>query len=444
MEKEEKKMETKEIIVREIKKNKESFLRDLQKLMQVESVKGPAEKHAPFGIGPKNALDTVLTIAENLGFETEMVADAVGYAFYGKKDGEYVGVFGHVDVVAAGDGWHYPPFDLSKANGNLYGRGILDNKGPILSTLYALKIIRDLKLPINKNVRIVFGTDEENGSSDLPLYLAKEEPPIYGFTPDCKYPAVYGERGVIGLVFRTTFSLEDLQIIKQLEGNFDRSSVPDYAKIVLSNGEVIEELGKRSPSNAPELGVNSITKLAKTMSEKKELPSALQKYFYWLTTAFYDKHHGEGLKIAFEDQDSGKLQLTPYDFVLNHDSIDLFVSIRYPISVTKEEILTQLEEEIPENTEIKIIREMDSVVFPKDHPMIQTMTAVYEECTGNDGTPVTTTGATYARFMPNIIAFGPSFPGQKGIAHNHDEYMIEEDLFKNMEIYALTLAELVK
>lgn len=427
-----------------IMENREAFLHDLQKLMRIESVKGAPRNGAPYGDGPKKALDMALSIAEKLGFETHLVNDAVGYALLGDNEGDYVGVFGHVDVVAAGDGWHYAPFDLTEADGILYGRGVLDNKGPILSTLYALKIVRDLDMPINKNVRIVFGTDEESGSADLPLYLAEEKPPIYGFTPDCKYPAVYGERGVVGLKFHSQFSLSDLQFIQKFEGNFDRSSVPDYLSVHLTDGEKMELRGKRSPSNAPELGENVITIFAKEMAGKTSLPIEVVQYFQWVAEAFHNKHHGEGLQIDFEDNDSGKLQLTPYELILNKDSIDLFVSIRYPISVTKQEILETLNKNIPENTHIEVIREMDSVVFQKDHPMVQIMSEVYEACTGNDGTPVTTTGATYARSMPNIIAFGPSFPGQKGIAHNHDEYMSEEDLLKNMEIYACTLAKLVK
>ena len=62
--------------------------------------------------------------------------------------------------------------------------------------------------------------------------------------------------------------------------------------------------------------------------------------------------------------------------------------------------------------------------------------------TGMDGTPVTTTGGTYAKRMPNIVPFGPSFPGQKGIGHQPDEWMKIEDIVTNAKIYALSLFRL--
>lgn len=136
--------------------------------------------------------------------------------------------------------------------------------------------------------------------------------------------------------------------------------------------------------------------------------------------------------------------LTAYAFKIEKNKVHLTLSIRYPVSVTEENILVELKQHLPMDSQLQIIRKMPATSFPLDHPMLKIMQEVYEECTGMDGTPVTTTGATYARTMPNIVAFGPSFPGQKGIAHNKDEYMDLTDLMKNMEIYAVTMAELAK
>lgn len=435
-------MVTRQEIQSAIQEYQSEFLEDLRSIMKIESIKATPEKQAPFGVGPKRALEQALKIAEKLGFKTKIIHDAVGYAILGDIEADYIGVFGHLDVVPAGTGWHYPPFDLTEDNGILYGRGILDNKGPALSTLYALYILKQLNVPLTKNIRIVFGTDEESGSADLPLYLSEENPPLYGFTPDCKYPAVYGERGMVGLKFTTTFEKNELAQIKSFVGNFDRSSVPDDLTVLLDNDKMIQVTGKRSPSNAPEMGENVLTKFAVEAVENQWFTGQLNQYFSWIAQDFHEKHTGEGLGIDFWDEDSGKLQLTPYELKIKENQIELFVSIRYPISITKEQIVSQIQKKIPSQTNIEIIRSMDATLFPKNHMMLKVMQEVYEECTGEDGTPVTTTGATYARTMPNIIAFGPSFPGQKGIAHNHDEYMSKEDLLKNMEIYALTLARL--
>ena len=77
---------------------------------------------------------------------------------------------------------------------------------------------------------------------------------------------------------------------------------------------------------------------------------------------------------------------------------------------------------------------MPGILHDKNDPRLAALTQAYEQVTGREGQPVTTTGATYARKMPNIVAFGPSFPGQKGIAHNADEWMDEHDLKLNMMI----------
>ncbi|MDW5523806.1 Sapep family Mn(2+)-dependent dipeptidase [Carnobacterium maltaromaticum] len=427
-----------------VKGKEAEFLAGLKKVMKVDSVKGLAETGAPFGKGPKKALETALDLASALGFETKIVSDAVGYAQYGTNNDEYIGVVGHLDVVEAGSGWSYPPFDLTLENGVLYGRGVLDNKGPAISTLYALAVLKELNIPLSKTIRILFGTDEESGSADIPLYLATEKPPIYGFTPDCKYPAVYGERGLVGIEIVTVMPEKEVKQISNFKGTFTRSSVPDHLEVTLKNGEEILIEGKRAPSNAPEMGENVLTKFAEIATNEHFFTGELADYFSWLATALHLKHDGSGLGIDFSDQASGKLMLTPYAFKIEKNKVHLTLSIRYPISVTEEQIIVELKQHLPMDSQLQIIRKMPATSFPLDHPMLKIMQEVYEECTGMDGTPVTTTGATYARTMPNIVAFGPSFPGQKGIAHNKDEYMDLTDLMKNMEIYAVTMAELAK
>ncbi len=422
----------------------EEYFAALRKLLRIPSVKGPAAARAPFGEGPREALDMAMTIAGELGFQTKMVNDAVGVAQLGES-ADYVGVIGHLDVVPAGDGWSYPPFDLTIEDGKAYGRGVLDNKGPALACLFALYAIKQLNLPLTKTVRILFGSDEESGSADIPLYLAAEPAPVYGFTPDCKYPAVYGERGMLRLCLETDICAGSG--IAELTGNHHSSMVPDFSRLVFADGYEISAAGKRSPSNAPELGVNSIIQLAQALlaDTSGRLPEDVRCYADWLVKSLANQHDGAGLGIDFEDRESGKLQLTPFDWSVTADNtLQLGLTIRYPVTVTEEQILSRLSANLPPHSRIRVVRSLPAVMFPQSHPMLKVMQDVYERCTGMDGTPVTTTGATYARSMPNIVAFGPSFPGQKGIAHNSDEYMLVADLLKNMQIYALTIYELAK
>ena len=275
------------------------------------------------------------------------------------------------------------------------------------------------------------------------MYLKKEKPPIYGYTPDCKYPAVYGERGVLGVQITTEVTDLSQSVLSHFEGNFDRSAIPDTLSYTIS-GTDYSIKGKRAPSNAPDMGKNVITLFAEAVREMPQITGEFKNYLTWLASSLHDKHDGSGLGINFYDEESGYLALTPYELLFNDNQITLNISMRYPVSIKKEDILTQLSQHLPEHSQVTVTRDMPSTYFDKHHPMVQIMTEVYEYATGLDGTPVTTTGATYARSMPNIIAFGPSFPGQKGIAHNKNEYMDKKDLMKNLEIYTYLLAELGK
>lgn len=416
-----------------IEANKEDFYKDLARLIAIPSVKGPAESGAPYGVENKKVLEEVIDIATSYGFTPHLVDDRVAYIQVGQGS-DYLGIMGHLDVVEAGGQWTSPPFTLTQRDGKLFARGILDNKGPIFSCLYGLKLLIDNGYPINKTLRILFGTDEESGSSDIPRYLKYEKAPTFAFTPDCKYPVVYGERGIIAVEYETNFTPELLAAVSEIQGEQDRSFVPDYLSCLV-DGQMIEVIGKRAPSNAPDLGKNAITLLAK---ELHNLPIAteLQSYFKWIAESLHDKHYGEGLNMNWQDEMSGVLNVTPYLLEKTETGFKLGLSIRYPVSFTEEEVVNGLRQAAYSNeTKVTVVRSMPSILHDKNLPEIAQLSRAYDEVTGLDSTPVTTTGATYARFLPNTVAFGPSFPGQKGIAHNVDEYMDESDLLLNMEIY---------
>lgn len=442
-------------------KNWPEFLGVLKQMMQIASVKGEPAPGAPFGKEPRRGMDLAMALGQSWGFETGVVNNAVGYVQWSGKnsadghqkkavaandelDREYIGIVGHLDVVPAGEGWHFPPFDLTESDGVLYGRGILDNKGPIMSCFYGMKVLKDDGFVPDKTLRILFGTDEESGMSDIPLYLEQEAPPVFGFTPDCKYPVVYGERGVVGVTITTDFEAAELAELSEIVGEQNRASVPDQLSVTLTGtGETIQVNGKRSPSNAPELGENAITLLAGKLSACQALSARLRAYFSWLYDSFHEKHYGEGINLALADADSGKLILTPVTFQkLNDTQLALSLSFRYPVTVTEAEVISGMQQALFEGAHLAVTRSMPGIMKDKEGPEIRKLTAIYEAATGADGTPVTTTGGTYARKMPNIIAFGPSFPGQKGIAHNKDEYMAVADLKKNMEIYMAAIEAL--
>ncbi|GAB7389412.1 hypothetical protein LGFR6_00350 [Lactococcus garvieae] len=162
----------------EIEQNWEEYVALLKEAIAIPSVKGKAEAGAPFGVEARQVLDYVIGKAKTYGLQTQIIKDAMGYAQLGEGE-EYIGVVGHLDVVAAdGQGWLSSPFKLDEREGYFYGRGVLDNKGPILSCLFALKLLKERNFKPRLPIRIIFGTDEESGSADVPLYLSEEKAPF--------------------------------------------------------------------------------------------------------------------------------------------------------------------------------------------------------------------------------------------------------------------------
>lgn len=426
-----------------IKQQWPAFLADLQRIMQVPSVKGTATNNAPYGMGPKQALEQVLRLGRGYGFKTKMIDQKIGYVEWGTSDTDYIGVFGHLDVVAPGEGWSVPPFDLTEKAGNLYGRGILDNKGPIMCCLYGLKLLKELGVVPSTKIRIVFGTDEESGMSDIPAYLAAEPAPSFGFTPDCKYPVVYGERGILQVRLSFPLSTQDRLLLGTIEGDQSRAHVPDQLRVTVAE-RVVTAKGRRAPSNAPKLGENAITILAKKLQQEAGLSEAARTTCAWIAEKLHAQHTGEGIGLhAFSATEEASL-VTPVILQKTTEGLSLDVSIRYPVARKEAQVLAAIRQHLPKQAEIEVVRSIPSICRDKESRGARLLSEVYGQVTGTYLAPVTTTGATYARKVPNILAFGPSFPGQKGIAHREDEYMAVADLQTNVNIYMHAMAALIK
>ena len=362
-----------ELILEKVQELAPEMINSIVKLVQIDSTESQPAPDAPFGAGAAKALDQALEMAENMRFHTVNMDHYVGYASSGEGT-EYICAIGHVDVVPAGKGWNHPPFSGWRENGVIYSRGVLDNKGPILSCLYGLYALKKAGFQPSRQIRIIFGCDEETGFEDLKYYLSKEKPPAMGFTPDCKYPVVYAERGR-ALVEIETRDLSDLA--------------------ALLNGYVL---------NA--------------------------------------RNNGERFGIACSDPEFGVLEVRNFQVKEDGDGgPSLEFAVSYPAGCSIQWLMERLQEN-QMGRRVKLISNYQPVKFEKDCFLVDTLRYTYERVTGMDGTPVTTTGGTYAKLMPGIVPFGPSFPGQKGIGHQPNEWMKEEDIITNAKIYALSLYRL--
>ena len=202
-----------------------------------------------------------------------------------------------------------------------------------------------------------------------------------GFTPDCKYPVVYAERGRMGV----------------------RLTGPS-----LRGGRTDDVLG-RFFSFMNEFVLNA-------------------------------KPTGERFGIDRTDPEFGVTEVRNYKLDLVADAPAVEFAISYPASLTADEIRAKLSDVAAEQgLAFEVTGNYDPVRFEKDCRLVRTLVYTYEHVTGSDGSPVTTTGGTYAKLMPNIVPFGPSFPGQKGIGHQPNEWMDVSDIITNAKIYALSL-----
>lgn len=453
---------------------KEEIIKSTQELVKIKSVKEDAKEGKPFGEGVAKSLEKALEMSEELGFKSVNMNGYAGYAEYGEGE-DYVAVLGHLDVVPEGDGWIYPPYGAEIHDGKMYARGTMDDKGPIVSALYGLKAIKDLNLPLSKKVRIIFGTDEESGSEDMKYYMSREKAPIAGFTPDAEYPIIYGEKGLTNFdVVKDLKSTGNNDIcIKYIKGGTRANVVPDYCeagilvndtkkittlveKFTVDTGYdiksevendlvIIKSIGLSAHGSTPELGKNAIMQMFKFLGTIPLEKCDVLDYIKFFNNYVGFETNGETFGVGLEDNESGKLSFNVGTICMNEDKVSMELNLRYPVTFKFEDMINPFNKRL-EGTGIRV-ENMDHkspLFFPEDHMLIKSLQKVYTEQTGKEATLLAIGGGTYAKSMPNIVAFGPLFPGEPDTIHQPNEYIKLDDLVINSKIYAHAIYELAK
>ena len=149
-----------------IEQNRAGIIRDIGRLVAVPSVEGEAQPDAPYGKEPKRALELGLEIAAELGLETRNFENRIGCGEIRGESEKYLATITHVDVVPAGDGWSADPYTMRERDGWIIGRGVLDDKGPSIICLYALKYLKEKSVPLRYGVRALLGSNEETHMDD--------------------------------------------------------------------------------------------------------------------------------------------------------------------------------------------------------------------------------------------------------------------------------------
>lgn len=463
------------LISSKIDEMKDDLIESVQDIIRIKSVEGEPKEGMPFGEGVSKALQCALDISEKLGFKVVNLDGNVGYAEYGEGE-EYVAALGHLDVVPEGDDWIYPPYGAEIHDGKIYGRGTTDDKGPIMASLYGLKAIKELGLPLSKRIRIIFGTNEETGSKDMEYYVEHEKAPVAGFTPDAEFPIINGEKGITifdivknfgdeknngdvlvcsikgGIASNVVASLCETKLkakdpVKTCEEITNIAKENNIKFEVSHNGDEVElkVFGVSAHGSTPEKGINAIMQSIKILANLDLAQEDIKSFVKFLNDNIGEDVYGEKFGINLMDEASGKVSFNVGVIDLNDKVGRLTLNLRYPVTKTLEDMMNPFNERI-KGTGIVIenFEHQKPLYFSPDHPLIKTLQRVYKEETGEEGKLISIGGGTYAKEMPNIVAFGPIFPGEADVIHKPNEYIKIDDLVLISKIYAKALYELAK
>ena len=128
-----------------LQEHRDEMVADLTRLVNIPSVSADSnDPEAPFGKACRTVLHTALGLGQRHGFETENHHNMCGSILWRGCVKRELGIFGHLDVVPAGDGWIYDPFQARVTDDIVIGRGSDDDKGSVMAVFFALLELEDL------------------------------------------------------------------------------------------------------------------------------------------------------------------------------------------------------------------------------------------------------------------------------------------------------------
>ena len=453
-----------------IESKKDEMLVDLDSMIKIPSkLQGYGNQDYPFGKNVDDALNKFLEIGKKLGFRTKNIDKYCGYIEFGEGE-ELVGIVGHLDVVPEGEGWTYPPFELTIKDNVLYGRGTIDDKGPMIASLYAMKAVME-NAKIKKRVRLIIGLNEESEWKCIDYYKAHEEIPTVGFSPDADFPCIYAEKAILTVKTKAKYvENSNIKIIEIDCRNNRVNVVPKYCAVKLEVAdEITEELkemllkkvsdgvsftkmqndfyievtGVQAHAAHPELGKNAVSKMVMMLNEIFEQFNIEEKTIQILAENINDETDGESLGIKYIDNELGNLTLNLASLELKDGKIVSAMNLRIPGSDDIESVKSKIAEGF-EGLEIVVASEKKALYIPKDNKLVKLLCKIYNDYTGELKEPIAIGGATFARAFDNCVSFGAMRAGEPDMCHQVDEYITMRNLLDACNIYALAIYELAK
>lgn len=460
-----------------ITENKNNIITTLCNTIKYPSISNENDGDVnPFGKDCTDVLNYVLDTAKSMGFRTKNLDNYCGYIEFGEGD-ELLGIIGHLDVVPADDTWTYSPFDPVIENGKIFGRGTIDDKGPVIASLFAMKAVMDTT-KVHKRVRLILGLNEEKSWKCINYYKNHAEFPTIGFSPDANFPCIYAEKGIITVYLKQAFHEKfDINIAEIDCNNNAINVVPKYCKVILEvsdkfdNSDILKNLdniiskygfdieisnidsthisitsyGVASHAAHPELGTNAISRILIVINDLLDLYyesiPLLNMFSKYIGTEF----DGKSLGINFNDE-SGNLTLNVGNLKFYEDCLQIGLNLRVPVSASFDEIKSKFQD-LADSYD-NVFAAFSSIKAPlyieKDNNLVRTLCDVFNSVTGRNDEPIAIGGATYARAFDNCVSFGATMPGDTDMCHQADEYIKIDDLLTSTKIYATAIYELTK
>lgn len=459
------------LVAKYIEDHISQLLTDLSKLVAVNSVRGDKMDDAPFGEGPKKALEQALELGNQYGFTTKNFKNVMGSIDFYPEGEPVLSALAHLDVVPAGDGWKTNPFNMIITDGKAIGRGTTDDKGPAICILYAMRAIKACKINLSQNFRLLVGTDEESGSEDLKMYMKENAMSPMVFTPDADFPVINIEKGRVrasvygkckcggektiagakgGLVTNQIpgtatacvagFTLEEVQKAAKATGSPDKFDfVQDGALINITC------TGKNAHASNPASGINTVTLIISLLSNL-ETTDDTGKVFKNLATLFpHGEYDGASAGIKMSDEKSGVLTcaLTILDYACGE--MEGSFDIRFPLCGSVEIVKKALTDSFSEKGfSLTKFSGVEPHEVDEDSVFVKTLNKVYEDVAGLRGGCVAIGGGTYVHDIPGGVAFGPEYKGDNYNIHGANEFAYITALKQNTKIYAEAIMRLCK
>jgi succinyl-diaminopimelate desuccinylase len=448
---------------------KKEMIETLKGFIKIESVKSDALPNMPYGKGIFDALMYIQSTAERMDLDCVNLFGHLCYVDYGEGD-EMLGILTHVDIVPEGDEWTIPAFEGVEKDGRIYGRGAIDDKGPAIAALYAIKALSDNCMQLGKKVRLIFGADEETTWTDMEYYKQHEQIPDVAFSPDGEYPIINVEKGVlhIELTMNCAPTRAESAAILAINAGTRVNVVPNRASCVIrAPFELIQKSisaytcpigatlsckaenscvrinasGRCAHGSKPEQGINAIAALLQYLNTLPLAMGDAENAVYTLAGKIGTTLHGENVQLDLSDEMSGRLTLNLGTLSLQDGVLKAGLDVRYPVSFTQTDIETKIKEQLG-MFEYRCAHALNPLYVPEDSELIKTLGQVYKDNTGNEPYCLAIGGATYARAFKNAVTFGPLFPGQPCVEHGPDEYIEIDSLIKNAQIIADAIVRL--